>query len=82
MQFLVMDMDPVTGPAMLTVSYGVNASVLHGKLFPDLRITADTSCVEWWTQFGTALKHACAGLMSNDTALAQTKVSDPATSLG
>ena len=74
-----MEWDPFTTPAELLVSYGINTSV-HGEPFPDLRITADTSCAVWWTQFGTALKHACSGLMSNDTAVAQARVSDPATS--
>ena len=75
-QFLVIDMDPFTIPAESVVSYGVDTS---SEQFPDLRITADTSCAVWWTQFGTALKHACTGLMSNDTAMALARVSDPAT---
>ena len=40
------------------------------------------SCAAWWTEFGTALKHACTGLMSNVTAIAQTRVSDAATGPG
>ena len=72
-------MDPFTAPAQSVVSYGVETSA-HGEEFPDLRITTDMSCAVWWTQFGTALKHACAGLMSNDTAMALARVSDHATS--
>ena len=74
-QFLVMDMDPfTTTPAESVVSYGVDTTT-HGEQFPDLRITADTSCAVWWTQFGTALKHACTGLMSNNTAMKLARVS-------
>ena len=75
-----MDMDPFTTPAESVVSYGVNTSA-HGEEFPDLRITADMSCAVWWTRFGTALKHACARLMSNDTAMALARVREAATSL-
>ena len=70
-----MDMDPfTTTPAESVVSYGVDTTT-HGEQFPDLRITADTSCAVWWTQFGTALKHACTGLMSNNTAMKLARVS-------
>ena len=73
-------MDPFTNYAQSVVSYGVDTSA-QGKQFPDLRITTDTSCAVWWTQFGTALKHACAGLIRNDTVMALARVSDQATSL-
>lgn len=79
MQFLVMQLDPFFLSANLSVSYGIDT--LHGELFPDLRIKADTPYTAWWTNLSKVFRRACTGLMSNDTAMAQARVSDSAASL-
>ena len=80
MQFLVMQGDPFILPTSLIVSYGIDTPV-HGELFPDLRIKADTPYTVWWTELSKVFSRACTGLMSNDTAMAQARVSDDLPSL-
>lgn len=74
MQFLVMQEDPIVLPTSLIVSYGIETPV-HGRLFPDLRIKADTPYTVWWTDLSKVFSRACTGLMRNNSAMAQARVS-------